>query len=103
MDIGIETGGARATALTVGTTSIQVCESPGANSKRQALVFTNVSTGTEVISLNVGPSAAVAGSGIVLNPGDTYFEFNDPKFEVWRGPVQAICSAATGSLAIYER
>lgn len=90
-------------AVTVGTTSIQVCESPGAASRRTSLVFTNVSTGTEVISLNIGPSAAVAGRGIVLNPGDTYYEFRDPAFNVWSGPVQAICSAATGSLAIYER
>lgn len=82
-------------AATVNTTSVQIA---AANPLRKGLVITNTSSGAQVISLGFGV-AAVAGSGIVLNPGN--FASMDRNL-FYTGAVNAISSIAAGAVGIQE-
>jgi len=77
--------------------------------KRSMFVIRNiadpVTEPTKVITLNLGSAAAVAGSGIVLKPGEQYYENTDSAFQSWQGDITAICAVAslTADLAISSR
>lgn len=82
-------------AVTVGTSSVQAC---AVNSGRKGMVITNASSGGQVISLAFG-FPAIAGAGIVLQPGNWWWM--DVK-SFTTGAVNAIASAAGGSVAVQE-
>jgi len=91
----------RDVSVTVGTTSAVLSEETG-NKQRQALVLTNTSTGGQSISLAWGKEA-VAGVGIVLLPGEHHVESIDKGFIPLNTSVNAISSAAGGTVALHER
>ena len=72
---------------------------------RKQFVIRNTSpNAADIITLSFGPYAAVVDGGLVLHKGDVYTEstVNDPSFDVWQGPIQAICATANGLLSIME-
>lgn len=71
-----------------------------ANASRRAMLFTNKSTGGQVITLNLAGAAAVAGEGAVLVPNQTLIW--NPLDIPSRGIITAIASAAAGSLGVAE-
>lgn len=88
--------------ITVGATSTEVSAEVPEASRRIVMVYTNVSTGGQVISLGIGREA-VAGTGIVLYPTGAWMESIDSVFKPTRQRITAIASAAGGALSIHER
>ena len=83
----------------VGATSVLVAEE--CFQERVFLSVVNTSTGAQVISLAFGQEA-VAGQGIVLYPGGYYAESKDAQ-PITQKQIQAIASAAGGTIAVQER
>lgn len=71
-----------------------------ANASRRAMLFTNKSTGGQVITLNLAGGTAVAGEGVVLSPNQSVVW--NPVDSPTVGLVTAIASAASGSLGVAE-
>jgi len=92
---------ARNTSVSVGTSSVLVSPTLNEN-ERIVLVITNTSTGGQNISLSWGETA-VAGRGIYLSPGSTWSESIDSGFIPIHTSIEAISSAASGTLAVHER
>lgn len=86
--------------VAVSTSSVVALPQRYGKLRRSQFVLTN--TGTTDITIVKGDVAAVAGSGIVLGPGDQYGEADDQGFSCWQGYVLAIGSAAGGTLAFSE-
>lgn len=85
--------------LAVSTSSVIV--SPVA--KRISIYIRNTSTAGQVITLHEGNGVAVAGAGIVLDPGQTFFDVDGNGYESWKGRITAVASAINGQLSIFER
>lgn len=96
-----ENDNTRDATVTVGTTSVLVADERRPK-QRQALILTNTSTAGQIISVNWGGSAVV-GRGIVLYPGGTYSESVDNAYTPSFRMIQAIASAASGTLAVHEQ
>ena len=91
----------RDVSVSVGASSVEL--SPLMNNyARDILVITNTSTGGQVISIGVGQDA-VAGLGIVMQPGQSYIESLDSAFTPTNDRITAIASAAGGASTIHER
>lgn len=88
-------------ALSVGTTLVTVSRQITIG-LRKVIALTNVSTGTQRISLSVN-GAAVDSSSIVLYPGDSWVESIDSAFIPTQAQITAIANAASGILAVHER
>lgn len=86
--------------VAITTASIVIIPHRYGKLRRSQFVLTN--TGTTDITVVKGDVAAVAGSGIVLGPGDQYGEADDQGFSCWQGYVLGISSAAGGTLAFSE-
>ncbi len=91
----------RNAALSVGTTEVEVSRQITVG-LRKVIVLTNVSTGTQRISLSINGNA-VDSSSIVLFPYDSWIESIDSSFIPTQAQIRAIASAASGTLAIHER
>lgn len=87
--------------VSVGTSVTKISEDQ-TSATRSALILTNTSTGGQIISLGFGKEA-IAGSGIVLNPGGFHSESQDAGFKVTNKMITAVASAAGGTLAVHER
>ena len=87
---------------TIGTTAVIVAESVMPPNIRRAIVFTNVSTAGQVITLSWGKEAT-AGAGITLYPAGSWSETLDARFTPSQERIWAIADAITGTLAIHER
>lgn len=95
-------GETRNETLTVGTSSVQV--SANKNRPLMEFVYRNCSTGGQIISLTFSNvNTAVANQGIVLAAGQSVSDTSLFNHIVWSGTVNAISSAAGGTLSIYER
>lgn len=90
---------ARNESLTVTTASQNITQR---DEHRQIFILTNYSTGGQVITITFG-QVAVAGVGVVLNPGEKYGEADGDNFECYKGVINCISSAAGGTLAVYTR
>ena len=91
----------RNASVSVGTSSVLV--SPELmEGERRVLVITNTSTGGQSISVSWGETA-VAGRGIYLTPNSTWSESVDSGFIPHWASVEAVSSAASGTLAVHER
>jgi hypothetical protein len=87
---------------TIATTNTIVSPATyGSGYKRIALVLKNTSSAGEVISISLGEQA-VSGRGIVLNQGDTYATSKDGGYIPPQSAVNALATAATATLSIYE-
>jgi len=84
---------------TIGATSVKILDAQ----KRKEFSLVNTSTGGQIISLTFGMKAAVALTGIVLSPGQTYIASDDSGFKCYEGPISAIASAAGATIAIFVR
>jgi len=90
----------RNTTLTIAATSMRISEAVY-NGQRAVLILKNTSTGGEIISLAIGQQA-VANSGLVLKQGETMTMAKDSGYNPTNQDINAIGSAATATLAIYE-
>ena len=91
----------RDTSVAVGTTVVEISPETGTK-QRQALVLTNTSTGGQSITIAWGKNA-VAGQGVVLQPGEHHVEAVDASFSPQNLQITAVASAAGGTLAVHER
>ena len=86
--------------VAVGTTSTKVTDE--CFQQRVSLTITNTSTGGQNISIGDGEEAVV-GSGIVLSPGGVYNDSMDGAYKPSNSQINAISSAAGGTIAVKER
>ena len=89
--------------LTVTTTSIPVLDNLVQGQTRVVYVISNISTGGQIITLAFGDTAAVAGYGLTLNPGNSWTETIESTFVPTNEKTNIISSAAGATVAIYER
>lgn len=89
----------RSDSANVSTTSAQILNL--ATQRRTSFVITNTSA-TAVVSLNFGEGAAVANTGVVLQPTQSYGQSDDSAFSCYQGKIQAIASGS-GTVAISEQ
>lgn len=88
------------TTVTVGTANTIVSY----DKERIAFSLRNTSTGGQVITVKIGTEGdTVANTGIVLNPNEIVTDSNSEGYPCWAGLIQAVSSAAGGTLAIFER
>ena len=89
--------------FSIGTTPITLSEQKLNNySERIRLIITNTSTASQVISIAVDGNP-VANSGIVLNAGGSIaWSKDNGNLPIQQLRVNAIASAVSGSVAIYE-
>lgn len=88
---------------TIGTSAIEVsAERANRNGTRRSIILINTSSGGQIITLAID-SPAVAGSGIVLNPGGIWSDNADGGYLPTQKQVTAISNLAGGTLAIQER
>lgn len=85
-------------SVSVGTSVVEVFPQP--SKEIGVLTFRNTSTGAQVISLGIG-TEAVAGSGIVMQPGDVVTWSKDLAIAVPQERFTALSTVAAGSLAVY--
>lgn len=90
---------ARNDNIAVADTSTIIC--PERSTGRVVYVLTN--TGATTITINLGQTAAVANSGIILLPNGSWMEDCGYGYPIWNGIITAIGSAAGGTLAVHER
>lgn len=93
-------------AVTVGTSSGQVCgpKPDDEATRRKVMVIRNTSDDdTKVITIALGGLAVTANNGIVLRRYEHYSESTDAGFKCWNGSVQAISAVAGAQLSIFER
>lgn len=84
----------------VSATSVQVIPAVTGELARTQLIITNTSAAA-VVTISKGDVAAVAGSGIVLQPKSTYVEATDGGYQCWQGAVSCVADAV-GSIAVVE-
>lgn len=83
--------------LTVGAASVLVSK----KAARKVIYLRNTSAAAQIITIafdNV--SDAVAGTGIVLAPGEYVSDSNSEGYTAWNGDIKAIASAAGATLSI---
>jgi len=91
----------RNATLTVGTTSVEV--SPAVlTGEVNVRTYTNTSSGGQVIYLS-WEDEAVSGKGIPLYPAGSWSESKDSSFRPSNTRVNAVATAAGGTLAIHTR
>ena len=88
-------------SLAVDTTSVTVSDTLY-NGKRNVLFISNTSTGGQNITIAVGQEAT-AGQGIIIGPGGFYQDSKGEDYNPTNEEVNAISSAAGGTIAIHER
>jgi hypothetical protein len=97
--------GTRNESMNIGTTSLEVAPNATISGGRKNIIFRNNSTAAaDIITLSMGRPAAVAGTGIILKMGESFYDSDDGAgYECWQEEVQAVCATATGVLVIVER
>jgi len=90
-------------SVSVGTSSSVIAQARNAANKRKVILIRNISTGTQVVTINPGFGAAVANTGIILQVGESYSDSTDAGYECFQGMITAISDQASATLAIYER
>lgn len=83
--------------VTIGTASVLIA----GKSAKKVIYLRNTSTAAQVITLafdNI--NAAVAGTGIILAPGEYLSDSNSEGYEAWNGDIKAIASAAGATLSV---
>lgn len=86
----------------VGTTSVTVLNEVPPSQSRIAWTITNTSSSGQTLSVNFGTDA-VAGTGIVLTPGATWFEALGGGFFPTNHKITVVSSASSGAFAFSER
>jgi len=89
--------------LSVGTTSIVVSEARNLQNKRKNIVIRNTSSGSQVITINLGYGVAENEAGIVLKVNESFSDSSETGYEAYQGVITSISSGAGAQLSIYER
>ena len=97
----IDEGGYIQQTIAVGTSVVELSAEKN-NMKRTELIITNTSTLNQTISLGIGQDA-VAGVGITIAAGSSYVAAIDARYKPTNARITAVASAASGSVALYER
>ena len=92
----------RNTNLTIGAATTKVSEAVFPPATRKAICLVNTSTAGQIITLAFG-GEAVAGQGIILYPVGSWSETIDSAYVPSQHEINAISSAAGGTLAVQER
>ena len=83
--------------ITIGTSSLLVAE----KSAKKVIYLRNTSTAAQVITLAFdNMNAAVAGTGLIIAPGEYVLDSNSEGYEAWNGQIKAIASAAGATLSV---
>jgi hypothetical protein len=90
----------RNSSLTIGTTQIEV--SPECYQQRSCIIITNTSPAAQVINIAIGEEAT-AGEGIQLSVGGVYQDSRDGQYMPSNKQINAVSSAAGGTIAVHER
>ena len=97
-------------SVSVSTSSILVTPARQGAIPRKSIVILNISpNATDIITLNLGASQAVANVGIVLRQYDTFTDSAEGDWThgngylPFQGTINAICATATGVLSLSER
>lgn len=95
----------RNTTVSVPNSNTEVCEKRNNTNPRKVIVIRNTSTNAnEVITINLGNDQAVANSGIVLKPNESFADSSETGYECFQGQITGICAVAgPGQLSIFER
>jgi len=102
--LGYVTEPVRNEIVSVGATSVQLCEQRLQQNKRKVLLVRNTSiAANQIITVNLGANPAVAGAGIVLNQNESFTDSTSEGYEAFQGSIQAICAVAGGQVTIMER
>lgn len=86
-------------SVSITTASKEICNQVQFSARRKELVITN--TGVNTVYIAKGMSAAVAGAGIPLAQGVSFFETDGENFSCWQGAIQCI-GADVSTVAISE-
>ena len=98
--MGLTQNYARNEVVTIGTTEVNI--SPKKN--RKAIYVRNTSTAAQVVTIALDNiNAAVAGTGIILAPGEYFVESTTEGYKCWNGDIKAIASAAGATIAVMEQ
>lgn len=97
----VPTGNSSSRSATIDTASVEVSRAM-IFAKRIFFSIINTSTAGQVITITFA-QAATNGAGIVLSPGGYYAESKSDTFNPTDEQINAISSAAGGSVAITER
>jgi hypothetical protein len=90
--------------VSVNTTSSIISARRNELQPRKVITIRNNSpNAADIITLNFGANAAVAGNGIVLRQYESLTDSNDQGYLCWQDQITAVCATANGLLAIFER
>jgi len=105
--LGFVTEPARNETQTLSTTSATIAEQRIALQPRKLIVVRNladpVTDPTNVVTVNMGGSPAVANEGIVLRAGESFADSTSEGYQAWQGVITAIAAAGTPTISIFER
>lgn len=90
---------ARTETVSVGTSSTVISNQKA----RKMFYILNTSTSGQVITIRLGEGTATANVGINIEAGVSYSEYSDTGYVCFQGKINAISSAANGSVCITER
>lgn len=91
--------------LTINTSSTKVSDARNGSTPRIEMTLRNISTSsTDVISISLGNTPAVANQGIVLRQYEGVTITSNEYSPAWQGTINAISSTGTASnLSVWER
>jgi len=93
---------ARNTSITVNDSSVNLCTSMVASTTKRVQVIIINTSSSQLITIAKQDNAAVLNEGIRLQPNGVYAEATDGGYTCWQGAIQAIGSAAGGSVSVVE-
>jgi hypothetical protein len=103
---GLQTLGevARNDSVAVGTSSVVISEIRLMQNPRRDILVRNISpNAADIITVNIGPTIAVANVGIILRQYENFSFSSEVSNPCPQGQFTAICATANGVLAIMER
>ena len=91
-------------AIAVTATSGEIAQTFVGRGGRVNIVIKNISpNAADIISISLGSTLAVAGTGIVLRQNDVWGDSNDSGYQCWQDKIQAVCATANGVISVMER
>jgi len=95
--------GSRNAAITVGTSVVEISPKRSRLQRRKTIYIKNTHATLRVSLAFSNKDQAVAGAGVVLDPGGEVFDSSTDVYRCWNGAITAISTAAGATLAVFER
>ena len=94
--------------VTVSNTSVRLAETRNEATKRKVILVRNTVdptvNPTYIVTVHLGQNVAVAGYGIVLKPGESFYDVSGEGYECYQGVITCINAVAgNATLAVMER